>query len=348
MSKVVTILLFLIVTVTQNASAESWTNNQGIIMDTEAQETRSRLDDLIKNLDLDHFIDSIEIDFADWKTCGGQLLGIPGIAGCYDEPVVMADYSTEPLKIQSLGISLGTDIQRSGYSRRSMASINVFGHTNLIKFPLLGMIMDSKFMCFQGGELSLTYMSGFDPLYDGMFTRMIFADISVFFKPELMLLGFADCAAASVSNYFDGLSTAGSFNSRLRMAFPHYMGCWNSFPMGGWSHQSDPIVAGATSISFALASAMRVGGIGKTIRIKGMDGSMLPETMCGEKISPLFVKPQFLFQLIYPTTSQVVPLGATPPEWAEFKNKPDSVDNSAFWVWKRKCLYLGAAECSRD
>ncbi len=328
------------------AQSEVMNNLNIYVPDGEAEEADSKFDEFISGIDLNHFTDSVEIDFTDWKACGNNVFGIPGIAGCYDEPVMMADYSKEPLQIQSLGISLSKNPQKSGYTRKSNEGMFAFGHVNIITFPFLGMIMDSKWLCLVEGDVALSYLSAFDPMYDGMFAKMLFADINIFFKPELMLLGFIDCAAATVDNYTSGLSSIGQANDKLRMSFPHYFGCWNTFPMGGWSQNADPIVSGGTATSFALSSIMKVGMLKKSIRIKGLDGKLLPDTMCGPKISPqAFIKPQFFFQLIYPTKSRVVPLGASAPEWAEFKNKPNSVDNSAFWIWKRKCLYFGAAAC---
>lgn len=345
MKKILNPFLLFVVAVT--LGAETYTTYNNVQMEG-TEESESRLGKMISDLDMNYFADSIDIDFADWKTCGDNVLAIPGVAACYDEPLFMADYSKEPLKIQSLGISLSTDPQKAGYTRKSENSLNSFGHVNLIKFSFLGMIIDSKFMCLSGEDISLAYLSAFDPMYDGMFTNMMYTDINIFFKPQLMLLGVVDCAASSVSNFTSGLSETGMMNDRLRMAFPQYFGCWNAFPMGGYSANPDPILSGGVASGFALSSIMRTGLVKKSIRIKGLDGKILPDTMCGAKLSPTyFIKPQFNFQLIYPTTSRVVPMGAVASEWAEFKNTPESIDNSAFWIWKRNCLYLGAAECSK-
>jgi len=309
-------------------------------------EAKSRMQDFMKNLDWNHFEKSFSFDFTKWSTCGNSNLGIPGYAACYDEPMLLADYSKKPLKVQSLGISLGSDPSNFGYTRKSKGSYHAFGHVNLVKFPFLGEIIDSRYLCLIGGDITLIYLSAFDPLYDGMFTSQVFKDVDVFFQPYTMLLGVIDCAASSVDNLVDPLGTFGQSNARLRMAFPQYFGCWNAFPMGGWTESSDPIVGAAAAIGFSLASSMRVGTISKSVKIKGVDGSIAPDTMCGPKVSQYaFMKPQFLYNLVYPTASRTVPLGAVASEWAEFKNKATSEDDAAFWVWKRKCMWVGAASC---
>lgn len=325
-------------------------NSNGVYIsddDYNSPDTQAKLQDVIENLDIDHFADTFEMDFGEWGFCGSGVVISSGPTVCFDEPVIVADYSKEPLKIQALGISLNNDISRSGYSRKSLAGSHVFGHTTFLQFPLIGMWMDSKELCLQQGDISIGYLSDFDPLYDGMHTKAAFPDLTQLFQPHLMLLEAVDCAASSAESLTGNLSTVSQYNAKLRMAIPHAFGCWNAFSMGGWATQSDPILAAGTAISYALAGSMRIGLISKSTKISGMDGSTLPDTMCGQKITPIFVKPQFLFNMATPTASKVVPLGAMAPEWATFKNTPDAVDESSYWIWQRKCLYFGAAKCSK-
>lgn len=338
----------LMATLVVGASANVIDQTNRVFENGNAKDITPQLDKIMERIDFGRIADSIEVDFTDWKTCGNKIIDIPGFATTYDEPILIADYTTAPLKIPSLGISFDASIAENGYTRKGISAIHNFGHVSLVKFPFLGMVMDSKFLCLEKGDVDLLYLSAFDPLYDGMFTNMVFADINAFFSPELMLLGLPDCISASVDSMLSPLNTLGQENNRLRLSLPHYLGCWNSFPMGGWSHNSDPIVAGATAVGFSLATCMRFGAISKTVRIKGLDGSLLPDTMCGPASSPqVFVKPQFLFQLVIPTASATVPIGATAPKWAEFKNKPDSADESTFWIFQRKTFYMGAAKCSK-
>jgi len=341
---------FLIFLIFHNISyaADGFVNHDNIYI-TDAQDVDAKLDDLLEALDLNHMIKSISIHWDDWGSCGSNNLGLPGFAMCFDEPKYIGDYSKEPLKIHSLGVSLGSNPEKNGYLRtEDEQGLHGFGWVNLISFPIMGMILDAEEMCLEKGDISIGYLSPFDPTYDGIFSQNVFADITAMMHPETMLLGAIDCLSSSVSELDDPLSTFSQNNNKVRMALPHYVGCWNSFPMGGWSHNPDPILMGVTASTYALAMGQRSGFVKKTMPVKGFDDSYLPDTMCGPKYTAVFVKPQFLYTLASPGKSSTVPLGATAPEWAEFKNLPDSFDESAFWIWQRKCFYFGAAKCSKD
>lgn len=311
-------------------------------------ENKAKIDKLLAGLDMQHMISSIEIDWSDWESCGNNMAGLPGFATCFDEPAYIADYSLQAMKINSLGIDFGSDPMKNGYTRSSEeGSMHGFGWANIIKFPLMRMVIDVPGFCFEGGDLALAYMSWLDPTYDGIFSSTVFAEIDAMLNPTTIFFGAIDCAASSVEKYTDSMSSAGQATDSIRMGLPMYMGCWNSFPMGGWSHNPNPIVMGATSIGYGFAIAQRSGTIKKTMRLPSLDGSVYKDTMCGPRIEPLFVKAQYLYSLVYPKQSETVPLGAIPTEWAEFKNTTDDFDEAAFWIFQRKCFYFGAASCSK-
>jgi hypothetical protein len=252
--------------------------------------------------------------------------------------------------IPSLGVDFDLDPSKAGYTRfnDSEDSIQKFGYANIIYFPILGMILDENMFCFEKGDMGLPYLSQFDPTYDGVFSADLFRDIALLFNPTSILLGVVDCASASASMLIDGWDAARHKNDELRMVFPHYFGCWNTFSMGGWSQNPDPIIQGATGVTYGLAVLTRMGLLQKTAKIPGIDGVIAPDTMCGPRTSEIFMKPQWLFNLAYPAPSSFVPLGAVATEWAEFKNKPGTVDSSSFWIAQRKCFLFGAADCSRE
>jgi hypothetical protein len=208
------------------------------------------------------------------------------------------------------------------------------------------MVISPKGLCIDKSALSIPYLSFLDPTYDGIFAKTLFADTFSMFSPMTIYLGALDCGAASVQGHADALSATGQAVDYLRVGLPHYMGCWNTFPAGGWGHNPDPIVQGTTASTYGLATLMRSGVIPKSMKINGFDGKLFPNTMCGPKVSPaIFVKPQFYYSLVEPGTSSVVPLGDIASEWAELKNDPSAADESIYWIWSRKCIYIGAASC---
>lgn len=339
-------LLSFIFIVTISSAEDTNGTYAGYNIKYDKQASKAKVDKILKALDAKHFSDSVEIDWTDVGFCKSGLMKIPGFATCYDEPLYVGDYSQEPMKVQSLGIRFGFAPQKNGYTRHGEDSIHGFGWNNIIKFPILGMIIDAKGTCLDRTALSIPYLSFLDPTYDGIFAKTAFADIFTMFSPMTIYLGALDCGAASVRGHADALSATGQAVDYLRMGLPHYMGCWNTFPAGGWGHNPDPIVQGTTASTYALASLMRSGVIPKTMKINGFDGKIFPDTMCGPKVSPAyFVKPQFYYSLVTPGTSSVVPLGAIASEWAELKNDPTAADESIYWIWSRKCVYIGAASC---
>ncbi len=326
----------------------SSTSNTGYNVKYNQKDMDAKVDKLLKALDMTHWVDSIEIDWTDWGTCKSKTVSIPGSSFCFDEPLYVGDYSQESLKVQSLGIRFGHAPEKNGYSRHSEDAMHGFGWNNVIKFPILGLVVDSPMLCMERGDISIPYLSFLDPTYSGIFAGIAFADVFAMFNPSTIYLGAIDCAAASVRGYTDTTSTTGESIDYLRIGIPHYFGCWNTFPAGGFGHSPDPIIKGVTASTYGLATLMRSGIVPKTTKLEGLDGNMFPDTMCGEKISPQgLVKTQFYYSLVEPGVSEVVPLGASPAEWAEFKNDPEAGDQSIYWIWTRRCIYLGAASCGK-
>lgn len=309
--------------------------------------SEAKIDKMLAGLDIDHFVESIVIDWTEMGTCNVGLVPTPGFAMCYDEPAYIGDYSMEAMEVHSLGINFGSDTMKNGYTRgEDDSSIHGFGYANVITFPVIGMVMGDSGLCVEGSGLSIPYMAWLDPTYDGIFSHNVFAEIALLFNPTAMLTGAIDCMASSIAGLTDPFTAVSQKNDEIRMGLPHYVGCWNSFPMGGWSHNPNPLLMGATSTTYGLAMGQRTGAIKKSFRLKGLDGGLYKDTMCGPKIEPKFVKVQYLYNMFYPTVSETVPLGATAQEWAEFKQDGTGADKSSFWIFKRKCFYFGAASCS--
>lgn len=345
MKRLITSLLFA----AASLFAEGYTTYNGIYVQTSEQSSTSHFNDIIQNIDLEHTVESIVIHWDKWGMCRGPLYNIPGFEMCFDEPIGIADWSVAPGNIHSLGVSIGNNPAKQGWSRfDGEEGLNKFGYVNFIYFPVFGYMIDADGICLEKGDLTIPYLSAFDPSYDGVFASNIFKEITYMFNMTAILLGAADCFAASTANLSSAFEATQKANDDIRMSLPHYVGCWNTFPMGGWSHNPDPILQAATSSTYALAMLMRAGVLQKTARVTGYDGGVLPDTMCGPKETPVFVKPQWLYNLAYPKPSDVIPLGATAPEWAEFKNSSKSMDDVSFWVHQRKCFWFGAASCSRD
>ena len=311
--------------------------------------SKAKVDKMISGLDLEYFVNSISLDWLDVGFCNKASLPIPGFATCYSEPALIGDYSLEPMEIHTLGITFGTDPMKNGYSRsdKNDGASHNFGYANLVGFPILGMVEGESGFCFDQGGLKLSYTAWLDPTYDGMFSSTVFPDVTAMFNPVAMVVGALDCAAASVATGVDPFGTIAEYNNKIRMGLNYYAGCWNSFPMGGWAHDPNTIVNAGTGVTYGLAMGQRAGIIRKTKRLEGMDGSLYRDSMCGGEVEPLLVKVGYDFGLFYPTPGEVVPLGAAAPEFAEFKQDGTSSDKTAFWVYKHKCFYYGAAPCSQ-
>lgn len=331
---------------TSSVHADTYTTYNGVAVGTEQDQSDVTIGDIMKSLDLDHVFDSMEVRWWKWDTCEGSLYHTPGFEMCYDEPFIIGDYSMTAGRLSSLGITLQNDFSKNGYLRQSdEASMHGFGWANLIFFPLLGLVIDVNEFCFEEGDLSLPYLSIFDPTYDGIFAGDVFAEIGNMFNTNAMLLGAIDCAASSTEFLNNFNEDVEKYNIMTRMAMPHYIGCWNTFPMGGWAHNPDPILQAATGNWYGLAMLSRAGTVRKTMILPGLEGSLFPDTRCGPKAVPEPIKVQWRMNLAYPTASEMVPLGAIATEWAEFKNKPESVDDAVFWIAQRKCILFGAAPC---
>lgn len=332
------------------AFAGGFTDSNGIYFETSDVETMdARIDEILERFDTDHVVDSIVIDWGNWGFCEGSAT--PGVMLCYDEPIMIADYSVAPLKMASLGLDIGSDPSRNGYTRGDDKNSNTnFGYVNMFSLPLLGFALDDMpEFCFESGDISVAYISAFDPLYDAMFTIQAFRDIEQMFEPSVILLGIFDCVASSSQELLDSTNAISRTSDMIRMAHPANIGCWNSFPMGGRSQSPDPIIDGATSVTFALAEGMRTDLITKTIPLYLYDGTPgFPDTMCGGRYCPVFIKPQFLIGMSYPIGSRTVPIGAVASVWAEYKNSVSMGDSIGYWIWKRKCFYMGAATCNKE
>ena len=142
--------------------------------------------------------------------CAGALL-VFGVPLTFWEPLYLVDVTHHAYQLLGLGgVSVGKDTVKNRGTVAVLgdgpAQTSVY-HVHWYTFPLFSMLeLFTDFICIEGGDLNLPYMSELDPLWYDDNLAMINNPEAVLFSSTLAQVScIADCMSASLNNPLDEL-----------------------------------------------------------------------------------------------------------------------------------------------
>lgn len=255
-----------------------------------------------------------------------------GIPVTFWEPARMIDVTRHAYKLVGLGgiqIGKGSLKNRGSVGRIDELSTQTsFFHVHFYTFPilnLLGILLD--FECVEKGDLDVTYMSEFDPLWVDDELQNIFNPEAALFSSQLAQLAcIADCTKSSLSKPTDKLFWCA--------------GCQGSlYPFSGHiSHYIGSLQASSLLVHRTLAKLHRIGVV------MGYEKG----DFCKPRLMPIIKKSLYKTQIVKPipqTEGECHALGKSDALWGRGKTFPSKGgDDFVYLIWMKKQCCLDAVK----
>ena len=269
--------------------------------------------------------DLVKYGIAPLCNCAGfpPKLGLPL---AFWEPVVLIDVTMTPYKLAAWG---GVSVSKAGIRKRGTIS-NVgesgrssFYNVHYYNFPVLhwlGLLTD--FSCLESSELSVSYLSEFDPFWDDdEWASVLNPEVFLFSNPLAQAACIADCAASSMGSPEDSLFWCA--------------GCMGSlYPLVGHV----PHHVGSIQASYLLVHRLL-----SKMHSLGMGLGFEEGNYCDKTVFPRIKKTIYKTQLVSPisnTKGPCQPLGKSDLLWGAGKSFPYGGEDFVYLIWKKKhcCL----------
>lgn len=271
---------------------------------------------------------------------GGQGAGFKATIA---EPIGMIETTNTPWNVVGIKKKFDKSLTRKQGSSRGDGENRRYLH--FIAFPplaFLNFIQDA--VCFERfSSLAFLYWSEIVPTQTNdiyaLFMQSSKGPLSKIWynNPFAMSACIVDCAATTFDKPMNSLHWCAGC-----------AGVTGNNTAYGPGKNDDPIVQAHVQALSAIDDLHYAGALAKVSNatFTYSPTSKIANSMCGAKYFPLAIKSQYALQLAYPTVWDATPIGKLAPLWADFKNKPDSEDDNAFWVWSIKDTCVGGAKCT--
>lgn len=258
------------------------------------------------------------------------------------EPIGIIETTNTPWNIVALGKKFQKTVARKQAKSRNDGENKRYTH--FIAFPIMAVLnFVQDYICFERVSfLSFLYWSEIIPPQNNdvvaLYTELAKGPISKawYNNPFGILACTVDCAATT-------------FNSPLNSL--HWCaGCagvtGNNTSFGN-GRDPDPMMESHVNALVALDELHDIGALSKVsnAKIEFSPIPVIPNSLCKPKYFPLAIKTQYYLQFNYPTAWSAQPIGKFAPSHALFKNKPNTEDDVAMWVWSIKESCAGGAKC---
>lgn len=262
--------------------------------------------------------------------------GVPpkvGIPLTFWEPLYLVDVTHHAYQLLGLG---GLSIGKESIKNRGTVSIVGDGpskmstyHVHWYTFPLFSLLkVFTDFVCIEGGDLGLPYLSELDPLwYDDNLALISNPEAALFSSSLAQVSCIADCTAAGLNKSLDELFWCA--------------GCLGSlYPFTGTvAHHVSPLQASFLLVQRLIAKLHRV------YLLKGYEDEKFGEA----QYLPILKKSLYKTQLVYPipqTTGACQVLGKSDLLWGIGKSFPLKGEDFVYLVWAKKQCCLDSVKAA--
>lgn len=258
------------------------------------------------------------------------------------EPIGIMETTNTPWNIVALETKFQKSVGRKQGNSRSDGQNKRYTH--FVAFPVMAALnFVQDYICFE--RLSFTtflYWSEIIPTQNNdvlaLYTQLAKGPLSKtwYGNPLGIMACSVDCAAASFNEPLNSLHWCAGCAGTTG----------NNTGFGG-GKDPDPIMETHVNVLSALDELHSIGALSKVSNssFEYSPVPVIPNSLCKPQYFPTAIKTQYYLQLIYPTIWDATRIGQFAPSHAMFKNKPNSEDDVAMWLWSVKDTCAGGAKC---
>lgn len=258
------------------------------------------------------------------------------------EPIGIVETTNTPWNIVALGTKFEKSVGRKQGNSRADGQNKRYTH--FVAFPVMAALnLIQDYVCYERVSFtSFLYWSEIIPTQNNdllaLYTQLSKGPISKawYNNPIGVMACSVDCAATTFNEPLNSLHWCAGCAGATG----------NNTGFGGAKDQ-DPIMNGHVQALIAIDDLHSIGSLSKVsnAKIEFSPVAAVPSSMCKPRYFPLGLKSQYYLQLTYPTVWDASTIGKFAPLHAQFKNKPSSEDDVAFWLWSAKDTCAGGAKC---
>jgi conjugal transfer pilus assembly protein TraU len=258
------------------------------------------------------------------KTFCSPREGILGIPISYFEPKKVIEVSTKPFHLVAFG---GKALSRPTAKKRGHRYAY---HAHYWTYPVMQLLnLAEHYACSSGGELSMGYMSEFDPFwFDDQWNAILVPEALLFSNLLAQAACIPDCMLTTLHKPQDLLFWCS--------------GCQGSYwPMNGFvNHVRGPVQASSLIVHRLLGKLHRW----------GTDKTFEKDNYLEKTYSAYPRKTAYKLQLALPikqTVKKCPPLGASEHDWGFMKSYPHRGESFAYIIWERSHCCLDPVEIAK-
>ena len=274
-------------------------------------------------------------DFVKYKPGLCYCVGMPPKAGIplsFWEPTYLVEVTRTPYKFPALG---GMQLSEAGIKKRGticqdgLSGRSSFYNVHLYQYPIMKWLGKfDQFSCIETKELSIPYMSEYDPMWnDDKWASILTPEAFLFSTPLAQTACIADCAMTSINTPSDKLFWCAGCSGSL---YPF---------VGRVPHHVGHIQASHLLVQRLLAK----------LHTTGMLWTYGKSNYCEKRFTPGLKKTAYKTQLVYPVANSkgpCPPLGHTELLWGAGKSYPYSGEDFVYLIWTKKHCCLDAVKPS--
>lgn len=258
------------------------------------------------------------------------------------EPIGIIETTNTPWNIVSLEQKFQKSVARK--QGKSRADGGNKRYTHFIAFPVMGVLnFMQDYICFERVSfLSFMYWTEIIPTQNNdvvaLYTQLAKGPLSKawYNNPFGILACTVDCGATTFNEPLNSLHWCAGC-----------AGVTGNNTAFGNGRDSDPIMESHVNALIAIDELHEIGALSKVSNasVEYSPIPVIPNSMCKPQYFPLGLKTQYYLQLIYPSIWDAQTIGKFAPTHALFKNKPNTEDDVAMWLWSVKETCAGGAKC---
>ncbi|MHC3995644.1 hypothetical protein ACXWTF_12540 [Thiomicrolovo sp. ZZH C-3] len=309
---------------------------------------------MFSDLAFDYFVRSFEI-LPELKVCKPSSVedGLFGVRIRHSDVFLFTETVREKGYTQALDTNILGDT--AGGSSTALKYMGTNGekegsqYVNALELPFIGMaakkLSETGLFCFHPGTKTSFYFSWMDPTSTDYMKAKVMPELALLMNIPGIASEVLDCVATTTYSalpWGSKYSSVGKASARVIDMMHHTIGCDGVKSLGNANLSESPLVNSFIISNTALYEMARYG-----VMVKQSKSSVLNEgrdVECGAKAGPI-IKTQFVPQLIRPVPGYVFENGASPAEWAAFKNDATTAGDTVFGWWVRKEFVAFAARC---
>ena len=221
-------------------------------------------------------------------------------------------------------------------------------YINLVQIPILAFITDSLGLdglaCFHPKDKFFFYSSSIDPTAVDYVQYFMLLDTLKMLTINGIMSMVVDCMSYESYAQVDKQGSTAKYLEKMIDVYRYSYGCNGGVSPGATNQSASPLVNGMIEAITVMDIMSRTGFVIQQSKhsVLNKPGS---DITCNQGPG-LFIKSEFVPQLLQPVPSTTFELGETPGQWAAFKDNQTTQGDTVFAWWVRKDFTAFAGHCS--